>query len=126
VQTVANETILIIDDDPFARDIAGRFLEVMGHRVLTAQDGITGVQLFKEFCRAIKAVVLDFMMPGMNGDKVYQEIVRIRPDVPIIVCSGSSHRDIQTKFPAKGVVEFLSKPFSYVELESAVRKATRV
>jgi len=72
----------------------------------------------------IAAVMLDYLMPGMNGDRVYAELRQIRPTLPIIMCSACSPEEVLAHVPAADVlVEFLPKPYTFTQLEAVMRKA---
>lgn len=78
-------TILCIDDEALGLEIRRAVLERAGYQVLTAEDGATGLSLFRG--NAIDGVVLDYYMPEMDGGKVAETMRRERPDVPIMLLS---------------------------------------
>ncbi len=78
--------ILCIDDDGAGLEARKELLEISGYEVLSAQSAEQGLGLFAS--HPIDAVVLDYMMPGMNGDRVATQMKRVRPDVPILMLSG--------------------------------------
>lgn len=78
--------ILCIDDYGAQLEARKELLESSGYEVLTAQSGEQGLGLFVS--REIDAVVLDYEMPGMNGDRVARQMRRVKPDVPILMLSG--------------------------------------
>lgn len=121
----SNRTILVIDDDPYARDITGRLLEVLGYDVEMAPDGETGVQLFREHSSTIHAVILDCQLPGKNGDEVFHELRRIDRNIPIILCTSCRPRDPGCDCPEKEVTDFLEKPVSYDHLAEVIGKVIR-
>ena len=79
-------TILCIDDDPNVLEIHKALLESNGYRVLIARDGPTGIALARK--HSVHAVVLDFNMPGMNGDQAAQVLMEEQPSTPVIIWSG--------------------------------------
>lgn len=80
--------ILCIDDDGSGLEARKELLEISGYEVLTAQSGQEGLGLFVS--HPIDAVVLDYQMPGMNGDRVASQMRSIKPDVPILMLSAYS------------------------------------
>src|SRR5260370_26516255 len=80
--------ILCIDDDGALLEARKELLEISDYEVLTAQSGEQGLALFVS--HPIDAVVLDYKMPGMNGDQVARQMRRVKPDVPIFMLSGYS------------------------------------
>src|SRR5947209_1180921 len=79
-------TILCIDDEPSILEIQRALLESKGYKVLTAPDGATGIALARK--HSIGAVLLDFSMPGMNGNQVAQVLMKEQPTLPVVVWSG--------------------------------------
>lgn len=78
-------TILIIDDEAVGLQIRKWVLEAAGYRVLTAEDGRTGLRIFGG--EAVDAVVLDYNMPEMNGGEVALAMRRVKPQIPIMLLS---------------------------------------
>jgi CheY-like chemotaxis protein len=78
--------ILCIDDDGAGPEAPKELLKISGYEVLTAQSGEQGLELFVS--HPIDAVVLDYKMPGMNGDRVARQMRRVKPEVPILMLSG--------------------------------------
>ncbi len=79
-------TILCIDDDPTTVELQKKILEIKGYTVLTATDGPTGLILARE--QNTDVVVLDYKMPGMDGGQVAEVLLRQKPHLPIVVCTG--------------------------------------
>ena len=79
-------TILCIDDDSTVLETCKELLEIGGYEVLAAQSGVQGLGLFVS--HPIDAVVLDYKVPGMNGDRVARQMRRVKPDVLILMLSG--------------------------------------
>jgi CheY-like chemotaxis protein len=79
-------TILCIDDNENILQLHRALLESNGYNVLVALDGPSGIGITHSEC--VDAVVLDFNMPGMNGDQVALAIMKIRPTVPVVICRG--------------------------------------
>jgi len=77
------KTILCIDDEPLGLHLRKLMLEAQGYRVLIAENGLNGLAAFQRL--AVDVVILDYMMPGMDGHAVAREIKRIRPFTPIII-----------------------------------------
>lgn len=80
--------ILCIDDDGAGLEARKELLEISGYEVLSAQSGEQGLGLFVS--HPVDAVVLDYKMPGMNGDRVASQMRRAKPDLPILMLSGYS------------------------------------
>ena len=124
-QEKEGEMILVIDADPYARDIAGRFLEVLGYQALLARNGVEAMEFFRQNNFKIQAVVLDVVLPEAAAEEIFKELRQLRSDLPIILCSSHSQQDLALRFAKNGTAKFLPKPLSFSKLELAVGKATR-
>lgn len=113
---------LVIDDDDSVRRAASRMLEAFGFSVVQAEDGQRGVAAFAVEPASVHLVLLDMTMPGMSGKETLEELLQIRPDVPVVMISGYPEVDATTRFGGAGGVEFLQKPFSPHQLSSKLGK----
>ncbi len=104
-------TILVSDYDPWVQDPVAGLLSQAGYEVLTANDGLDTVAVFEEHAEEIVAVLMDSHIPGDSGDEIFQELRRIRPNIPVIMMSGFAEQDVIGRFLGMGVVGFLKKPF---------------
>jgi CheY-like chemotaxis protein len=114
-------TILVADDEEEVRKVAGRMLESLGFGVLGARDGREAVETFRVLGDRITAVLLDFVMPDLNGAEVFTQLRRLRPDARILLISGYTEREIAKLFPPPGPAAFLQKPFKREELRDTLR-----
>jgi two-component system nitrogen regulation response regulator NtrX len=106
------QQILVVDDDANLRDLLSRFLEHHGFSVVTAADGPTAIQVVASQGPNLALVVLDMIMPGMDGEHVLQALRTLQPDMPCLCISGCSNANIITRMLQQGLCEFLTKPFS--------------
>ena len=104
-------TVLLIDDDETVLTVGEIMLESIGFKVIKARNGREGVKLFAEHQKDVRCVVLDLVMPHMDGEEAYRELRQIQPDIKVILSSGYSHYDITTRFAGKGLSGFLKKPY---------------
>ncbi len=109
------ETVLFVDDEPSVRAIAEEALTNLGYRVITAEDGRSGLELFAEHIEEIDVVVTDQTMPKLLGHKLAEQIKIRRPDLPVVLMSGASPNSFDH------VDLFIEKPFTLVGLGQAVR-----
>ena len=115
--------ILVIDDEQSFRDLLNEYLTLNGYIVTLAENGFQGLDiLMKDY--TIKLIILDLLMPGINGVETLKKIKKLRADLPIIVISGF----IDFHFP-NGIEELqqevdliLEKPFDLDELSSSCKK----
>lgn len=113
------KVILLVDDEASIRAMAEEGLPLFGYEVLTASSGEEALEVFAEHRTRIALVVLDLLMPGMGGERCFEELKRIAPEVKVILTSG---RSVPTKLleRASGL---LAKPFSLRSLVEAIEKA---
>lgn len=114
-------TVLVVDDEPSVRLTAARALETAGFSVLTAADGSDALEVFRRNADDIVLVLLDMMMPNLNGEETFVELRKIRSDVRVILSSGYDRREASRA--VKGLAGFLQKPYRHTELIAAVRDA---
>lgn len=108
--------ILIVDDDPEFALLEEKAIRSLGHEVLTAADGVTGLQMIRS--ERPNLVVLDLMMPGMHGFAVCQEIQNdpALQGVRVLVTSSKAYGSDMKKAKQLGAADYLVKPFEMVEL----------
>ena len=117
--------ILLVDDNDSVRQALARQLTGMGYQVIAARGGVDGVELFRRHAAQVRVVLLDVTMPDMNGDHVLREIQSVRRDVPALVMSGDSSRDVRRLFAGCPVVGFLQKPFAVEVLQGFLAEIAR-
>ena len=111
--------ILIVDDEPAVRLMIGRALGELGYRVREAEDGPTALAMIHE--ERPQLVILDYIMPGMDGAEVAREITSFDPDLPIIFSTG--HGALRALREAAGDnASVLQKPFSIAELDALIAR----
>jgi CheY-like chemotaxis protein len=111
--------ILVVDDDPMVRNFAHAVLERYGYSVLTAENGITAVNLFRSNAETIRAVLLDLTMPVMGGGEAFRLMNEIRPEIPIIISSGYSESTIREQF-TNALAGVIRKPYTVSELREKI------
>jgi CheY-like chemotaxis protein len=116
-------TVLVADNAQWVRDPIAGLLRQAGYETLTAADGRDAVAVFEEHAKEIEAVLLDCHLPGGPGDEIFEELRRIRPNIPVIMMSGFAEEDSIGRFLGMGVVGFLKKPFGPLTLFQAVKNA---
>ena len=110
--------MLLVDDEALIRKSARRIFERIGYNVFVAEDGQRAVQLLRKHKDEIDLIVLDMIMPIMDGPATFAEARKIRPDIPVILCSGYSKDDAATELLKHEKVGFVQKPFSVGEISS--------
>ncbi len=117
------ETILVVDDEPAIKDLARDILKKFGYNVLVAGGGEDAITLYQHSKGEIKIVLLDMVMPKMNGREVFQRIREINPSARVIVSSGYSHDRDADDLLGQGAAGFVQKPYRMADLLKAVEKA---
>ncbi|MDD5722994.1 MAG: ATP-binding protein [Syntrophales bacterium] len=117
------EHILFVDDEPSLVDIGKQLLEHLGYRVTTMTSGTGALELFRSHPDRFDIVITDMTMPVITGDKLTSELLLIRPEIPIILCTGFSQRITQDRADQLGIKSLVMKPFTAHTLAVAVRQA---
>ncbi len=112
--------VLIIDDESIIQDLIQDVLQSEGYQVLTAKDGVVGLELFRSEADDIGLVILDIILPKLDGQTVFTEIRKLKPDVKVLVISGYSKSDVKDELIRAGINGFIAKPFSIVYLVETV------
>lgn len=120
--TGQGETVLVIDDEASIRMITSQTLESFGYRVRVAADGAEGLALFASHREEIKAVVVDLMMPVMDGRATIKALRRIQPGLKIIAVSGLKSEASLEDAEEPGATLFLPKPFTAETLLEALHE----
>jgi len=115
------ETILLVDDEEGILEIGRSMIETLGYQVMTAHSGEEGLALYKTSKDRIDLVLLDMIMPGMNGGKVYDRLKAINPDVNVLLISGYSIEGEAKEILARGCNGFMQKPFKIEALSRKIR-----
>ena len=103
---------LVIDDDESIRDTASAMLRDIGFTtVLTAENGLIGVEVYQEYHQDIQMVLLDMTMPKLGGEATFRELRRINPSVTVILSSGYNEQEATQRFTGKGLSGFIQKPY---------------
>jgi len=116
-------TILVVDDEPVIRNIARDMLRSLGYDVLLAEDGRKAIEIYRTRSDKIDLVILDLVMPGMNGTEVLRVLKRMDSEARVLIASGF-HLDMDAPdVRREGASGFLSKPFIVASLSQAVAAA---
>ncbi len=114
--------LLVIDDESTVREAVVDILDMVGIEVIEACNGEEGLAQFREFRPKINAILLDMVMPVMNGEETFLQLRKIDPHARIIVSSGYSEAETMQHFVGQGLVSFLQKPYDIDQLISTVER----
>jgi DNA-binding response OmpR family regulator len=115
--------ILIVEDDPAIVRFLERGLAAHGHRAVTADNGEDGVRLAAD--EAVDLVLLDIMLPQLDGHRVLERIRLRRPEVPILMLTARDELKSKVDALDAGADDYLTKPFDLDELLARIRALTR-
>ena len=116
-----NELVLVVDDEEPIRALAKEMLESYGYRVILAEDGERGIEMFEENSGEIGLVILDMVMPNMGGRETFLKMKKINPKVKALLSTGYSQSGKAQEILDNGVLGFIQKPYQLRALLSKVR-----
>jgi signal transduction histidine kinase/ActR/RegA family two-component response regulator/HAMP domain-containing protein len=120
---LGHERILFVDDEPFIVEISRQILDRLGYRVDTRTDPLEALEMFKRDPGLYDLVITDMTMPKMTGDRLAIELLRMRPEIPILLCTGFSERMTEAAALEMGIKGFIMKPIAVAEIARKVREA---
>lgn len=118
-----SERILFVDDEKMLVEIGQLALQRLGYNVVSRTSPIEALELFKAKPDHFDLMITDQTMPGMTGSALAKEIMRIRPELPIIICTGYSQTIDPNRAADMGIKGFVMKPIIINDLAAAVRRA---
>ncbi len=121
--TGGNERLLIVDDELIIAEITKLIIQKLGYSVKTVADSLEALNIFQSSPGEFDLVITDQTMPRMSGISLAKEIKKIRPDIPVILCTGYSETTDSEKAKEQGITEFLYKPVLAEDLAMAIRRA---
>ncbi|MFH2057376.1 MAG: response regulator [Pseudomonadota bacterium] len=116
------EKIMLVDDEIDILDTTQTILEKQGYRVTTFLDGMSAFKAFEKRPDFYDLVLTDMSMPNMAGDKLSAELIKLRPDIPILLCTGFSETMSEEKALSLGIKGFLLKPIMMKDLSQKIRE----
>ena len=118
-----SEHILLVDDERAQVESIRNMLRRLGYKVVGKTDSQKALALFLKDPRAFDLVITDQTMPHMTGAELADRILQVRPDIPVILCTGFSEMIDANGALTMGICRFLMKPFSLREMSDTIRKA---
>ena len=115
-------TILLIDDEDMILDVGQAMLTTLGYQAIIANGGREGLRLLATSDFTFDLVIVDLIMPGLDGGKVFDQIRSRYPDLPVVLCSGYSINGQATAIMARGCNGFIQKPFNIKELSRLLQE----
>jgi PAS domain S-box-containing protein len=115
-------TVLLVDDEDVIRKVGEDLLKAMGYQVLIAKDGKEAVEIYEKKLDEIDVVLLDMVMPNMDGGKAYDRMKEINSNVKVLLSSGFSIDGEATEILERGCNGFIQKPFTLEKLSRKIRE----
>ena len=116
-----SERVLLVDDDPAIVNMICLMLERLGYNVTSTTDSTTALKRFKTDPGNFDLVITDMAMPKMSGDRLAAELLNVRNDIPILLCTGHSDTVDEKKAKEIGIRGFAMKPLDMRKLAQSVR-----
>ncbi len=118
-------SILLVDDESIIRNSTRRLLERLGYKVLLAENGLKALEIYKKHQKQISLVILDLIMPDMDGTETLTNLLKIDKDAKVLICSGYSKDESLIGVLAENTLGFLQKPFDLGKLSEEIAKALK-
>ncbi len=116
-----NERLLFVDDEQILTDMGKQMLERLGYKVDTMTSSIEALALFRQHPGKYDLVITDHTMPNMTGLEMAEQLKQIRPDIPVIICTGFSDIIDKDNYRSKGINGFMMKPFIKKDVAPVIR-----
>jgi CheY-like chemotaxis protein len=117
-----SESILLVDDERAIITMEQQMLERLGYRVTARTGSIEALEAFRAGPDRFDLVLTDMAMPNLSGDKLAAELIRIRPDIPILLCTGFSETMTEEKIQSIGIRGLVLKPIIVKDLAKKIRE----
>lgn len=118
-----SDRVLVVEDDPYLRRVVVRILEGWGYLISEASDGVMALEQFGRESEDLALILLDIMLPVLNGVEVARRMLADRPQLPILACSAAMTEGIEEELRLLGVRNFLHKPYTAESLRDSLRVA---
>jgi DNA-binding NtrC family response regulator len=116
-----SEQILFVDDEKVILNTYQKMLTQLGYKVTLSVNGVEALELFRSDQNRFDLVITDFTMPNMTGTELARKLMRIRPDIPIILCTGFNALITPEKAKRLGIREFIMKPVKLQKMAQVIR-----
>jgi CheY-like chemotaxis protein len=117
-----HESVLFVDDEPGITKMAARMLTSLGYHAVVAENPNDALSLFQSSPRQFDVIITDQVMPGMTGAEMASHMLALRPELPVILCTGYSEGFTAEDAKAAGIKEFLMKPLIMRTLAESLRR----
>jgi CheY-like chemotaxis protein len=115
------ETVLLVDDEAMVLEVGKKYLKKLGYNVQAATSGNEAIEIYERNKDKIDLVILDMIMPGMGGEKTFERLREMNPDVKVLLSSGYSINGKAAEILKRGCNDFIQKPFKLIDLSHKIR-----
>lgn len=112
--------VLVVDDEDMIRGVSVAMLEELGFETQAVASGAEALEFFRRESDSIGLVLLDQVMPGMDGVAVFKALRSIRPNIPVLLASGFSQQEVSERFRGLGLNGFIPKPYTLKNLSAVL------
>ena len=112
--------ILLVDDEEFILNMATDMLKIVNFDVISACNGTEAIDIFKKYKDDITCIVLDLNLPDYDGKEIFEKLLEIKGDIPILISSGSNEHEVRLRFDNSPPITFLQKPYHFSTLVAKV------
>ena len=114
--------VLLVDDEEVIREIGNDMLNSLGINCITACNGEEGIEIYKKNRDKIDIIILDIELPGISGEKVFDILKQINPDIKILIASGYGKDYLEKKIFQRKIKNFMAKPFQLNQLSNKLNE----
>lgn len=122
-KVIKRKQVLLVDDEQYVLDTTKLMLENEGYVAIAAQSGVRAIEIYRERWKDVDVVLLDMIMPGVDGKEVFINIKKINPDAKVIIVSGYFADEEVARMIYQGAIGYLQKPFLLKQLHEMLDKA---
>lgn len=122
VYHTGKETVLFVDDEPALVNMSKQMLDLLGYHAVSRTSSLDALKLFQHDPYRFDLVITDMTMPNMTGEKLAGKILEIRPDIPVILCTGYSENISEEAAKQMGISAFVMKPLVMRDLANTIRE----
>jgi two-component system cell cycle sensor histidine kinase/response regulator CckA len=114
--------VLLVEDNPLTRESTEEMLDMLGCQVITAENGLKAIELFRDNRNLIDLVISDIVMPGMGGVELYRELQYIAPEIKFLVITGYPLNHQSRQLLEQGLIDWIQKPFLAEDLSQKITR----
>jgi CheY-like chemotaxis protein len=118
---LGSEKVLLVDDEKIILEVGGEMLKELGYDVILANSGSEAVEIYRSQGKEIELVILDMIMPDMDGGETYDQLRELDPEVKVLLASGYSMTSRVKNILNRGFNGFIQKPFNMIRLSKKIR-----